>query len=105
MANMTIGEGAGMTGTVDQEPPRQAVFVERRNKPIRQCIAHSLKIYFANLNGHRPAGLYELVLTEVERPLFEAVLAQTGGNLSKAAQILGLNRNTLRTRLKKYKLI
>ncbi len=102
---MIIGEAAGMTGIVDHELPRQAVFVERRNQPIRQCITHSLQVYFANLNGHSPAGLYELVLSEVERPLFEAVLAQTGGNLSKAAQLLGLNRNTLRTRLKKYKLI
>jgi Fis family transcriptional regulator len=102
---MIRGEVAGMTGIEDHERPREAVFVERRNQPIRQCIAHSLQIYFANLNGHSPAGLYELVLSEVERPLFEAVLAQTGGNLSKAAQILGLNRNTLRTRLKKYSLI
>ncbi len=102
---MTIGEAASMAGKLDHEIPRQSVFVERRNQPIRQCITHSLQIYFANLNGHNPAGLYELVLSEVERPLFEAVLAQTGGNLSKAAQILGLNRNTLRTRLKKYKLI
>ena len=102
---MIIGEVAGMTRILDHELPRPAVFVERRNQPIRQCITHSLQIYFANLNGHSPAGLYELVLSEVERPLFEAVLAQTGGNLSKAAQILGLNRNTLRTRLKKYSLI
>lgn len=102
---MIIGEVAGMTGILDHELPRQTLFVERRNQPIRQCIAHSLQIYFANLNGHSPAGLYELVLSEVERPLFEAVLAQTGGNLSKAAQILGLNRNTLRARLKKYELI
>ncbi|CAN5903476.1 MAG: DNA-binding protein Fis [Chromatiales bacterium USCg_Taylor] len=94
-----------MTGIVDHEIPRQAVFVERRNQPIHQCITESLQIYFANLNGHSPAGLYELVLSEVERPLFEAVLAHTGGNLSKAAQILGLNRNTLRARLKKYSLI
>ncbi len=102
---MIRGEVAGMTGIVDHERPREAAFVERRNQPIRQCIAHSLQIYFANLNGHSPAGLYELVLSEVERPLFEAVLAQTGGNLSKAAQILGLNRNTLRARLKKHSLI
>ena len=102
---MIIGEVAGMTGKLNHELPRQAVFVERRNQPIRQCITHSLQIYFANLNGHSPAGLYELVLTEVERPLFEAVLAQTSGNLSKAAQILGLNRNTLRARLKKHSLI
>ncbi|MGH8490483.1 MAG: helix-turn-helix domain-containing protein [Gammaproteobacteria bacterium] len=102
---MTIGDVTGMTRMLDHELPREAVSVERRNQPIHQCIADSLQIYFANLNGHSPAGLYELVLTEVERPLFEAVLAQTGGNLSKAARILGLNRNTLRTRLKKYSLI
>lgn len=102
---MTTGEAASMTGILDHELPRPPVFVERRKEPIRQCITHSLQIYFANLNGHSPTGLYELVLSEVERPLFEAVLAQTGGNLSKAAQILGLNRNTLRTRLKKYKLL
>ncbi|MFH0342663.1 MAG: helix-turn-helix domain-containing protein [Chromatiales bacterium] len=101
---MIIAEVTGMTSIFDHKLPRQA-FVERRNQPIHQCITESLQIYFANLNGHSPVGLYALVLSEVERPLFEAVLAQTGGNLSKAAQILGLNRNTLRTRLKKYSLI
>jgi Fis family transcriptional regulator len=46
--------------------------------------------------------LYELILSQVEKPLFESVLKNTRGNLSKAAQVLGMNRGTLRTRLKKY---
>ncbi|MBI1732557.1 MAG: Fis family transcriptional regulator [Gammaproteobacteria bacterium] len=58
--------------------------------------------YFRDMDGHDPAGLYDLFLAEVERPLFEVVMENTRGNLSRAAQMLGLNRATLRSRLEKY---
>ncbi len=60
--------------------------------------------YFHDLDGHEPADLYELVLTEVEAPLFESVLRHTHGNVSRAAELLGMNRGTLRSRLRKYDL-
>jgi Fis family transcriptional regulator len=54
------------------------------------------------LDGHEPAHLYQLVLQEVERPLLESVMEYTRGNQSKASIVLGLNRGTLRKKLKQY---
>ena len=58
--------------------------------------------YFSDLDGHQPTEVYELILSQIEVPLFETVLDYTGGNVSRAAEILGLNRATFRSRLKKY---
>jgi Fis family transcriptional regulator len=58
--------------------------------------------YFRDMDGHEPADVYELILTQIEIPLFESVLDYAGGNVSRAAEILGLNRGTFRNRLKKY---
>lgn len=58
--------------------------------------------YFRDMDGHQPSDIYELILTQIEQPLFETVLDYTGGNVSKAAEILGLNRGTFRNRLSKY---
>ena len=59
---------------------------------------------FTDLDGHEPADLYQLVLAQIEVPLFESVLNYTEGNVSRAADLLGLNRGTLRNRLRKYEL-
>ncbi len=69
-------------------------------KPLRKLTEDALSTYFANLNGHSPADLYGLVLREVEQPLLKAVLDYTDGNQSRAADILGINRGTLRKKLK-----
>ena len=66
---------------------------------------HALQTYFANLNGHKPGELYELVLGEVEPPLLSTVMKYTRGNQSRAAEILGINRGTLRKKLKTYGLL
>lgn len=79
--------------------------VQLRNKPLRDLTGDALRTYFRDLNGHKPNALYELVLGEVEPPLFEAVLDYTGGNQSRAAEILGLNRATLRKKLRQYELL
>ncbi len=68
--------------------------------PLRTHAEHALSEYFANLNGHRPAHLYDLVLREVEEPLLKAVLDYTEGNQVRAAGILGINRGTLRKKLR-----
>jgi len=73
-----------------------------RTMPLRTMTAEALDSYFATLNGHRPGQLYELVLREVEEPLFKAVLDYAQGNQSRAADILGINRGTLRKKLKTY---
>ena len=71
-------------------------------RPFGQHVTHMLEDYFRDLDGHPPVDLYQFVLTQVERPLLEAVLRHTRGNQSKAATMLGLNRGTLRKKLKQY---
>jgi Fis family transcriptional regulator len=64
----------------------------------------NLESYFRDLEGTTPHGLYEMVIRAVERPLLEIVLAQAEGNQSRAAEWLGINRNTLRRKLLEHKL-
>lgn len=71
-----------------------------RDLPLRNHAERALSDYFTSLNGHRPAHLYDLVLREVEEPLFRVVLDYAEGNQSRAAVILGINRGTLRKKLK-----
>ncbi len=75
-----------------------------RKKPLSTLTDEALKEYFRSLNGHKPGDLYHLVIGEVEKPLFKTVLEYTNGNQSEAAEILGINRGTLRKKLKAYKL-
>jgi Fis family transcriptional regulator len=80
------------------------VQVGTRSKLLSNLTDECLNSYFESLNGHKPGDLYQLVIGEVERPLFRAVLNFTNGNQSEAAEILGINRGTLRKKLKDYKL-
>jgi Fis family transcriptional regulator len=87
----------------DPEPEVSPESQERHKpQPLSQYVKQSLNAYFEDLNGHHPVKLYELVLSEIERPMLEVVMDYTKGNLSKAALVLGLNRATLRKKLKKY---
>lgn len=71
-------------------------------QPISDCVRDALESYFNDLGEHETSNLYDLVLSQVEKPLMEAVMKHTRGNMTKASKVLGLNRGTLRTRLKKY---
>ena len=70
--------------------------------PLRSHAEEALRCYFETLNGHKPARLYDLVMREVEEPLFKVVLGHVQGNQSRAATILGINRGTLRKKLKEF---
>ncbi len=70
--------------------------------PLRSHAEEALDAYFSSLNGHRPSRLYELVMREVELPLFKSVMDYAEGNQSRAAGILGINRGTLRKKLREY---
>ncbi len=74
-------------------------------KPLCRHTEDALDQYFTTLNGDRPGDLYDLVIGEVERPLFKVVMDYTQGNQSQAASILGINRGTLRKKLRTYSLI
>jgi Fis family transcriptional regulator len=65
-------------------------------------VKKAVELYFLQLNGHEAAGLYALVMNEVEKPLLESVLEHAGYNQTKAAKILGLSRSTLRKKLDEY---
>lgn len=75
---------------------------ERQGEPLRDCVRNALESYFEHLDGHPTADLYQMVLNEVEQPLLETVLKHAGGNQTRAAGMLGINRGTLRKKLKQY---
>lgn len=75
---------------------------ERHRKPLREAIQTALDDYFEDLDGHKSCNLYQMVLAEIEPPLLKSVLRHTCGNQSRAAEILGMNRNTLRKKLDQY---
>ncbi|HEX4975621.1 MAG TPA: DNA-binding transcriptional regulator Fis [Pseudomonadales bacterium] len=72
---------------------------------LRDNVAQAMQSYFSLLDGSDVTDVYKLVLSEIEAPLFESVLQHTQGNQTKAAEVLGLNRGTLRKKLKQYGLL
>ncbi|MGJ7490049.1 Fis family transcriptional regulator [Variovorax sp. ZT4R33] len=74
-------------------------------KNIEDCVRNSLESYFRDLRGTEPDGMYEMLVRVVEKPLLDVVMARAEGNQSKAAQWLGLNRNTLRKKLLEHKIL
>ena len=72
---------------------------------LAQCITDSLEQYFRDLDGEKPAAIYDMVLKSVERPMLEVVLAKAGSNQTLAAEMLGINRNTLRKKLTEHQLL
>ena len=72
---------------------------------IGRSVEISLDDYFRRLDGEPPHGVYDMVITQVERALLSSMLERSNGNQTHAADMLGLNRNTLRAKLAKYKLI
>ena len=71
---------------------------------LSHAVKHSIRRYLFELEGTQPSDMYNLVLRQIEQPLFEAILEHTKGNQSRAAEMLGLNRGTLRKKLRSYNL-
>ena len=74
-------------------------------KHIDECIRNSLEQYFQDLRGTEPHSMHEMIIAAVEKPLLDVVMQHAEGNQSKAAEWLGINRNTLRRKLLDHKLI
>lgn len=91
-ANVRIIAAVSDTGEADVSPD----FI------LSEHVRMAMQNYFARLDGHETTNLYAMVINEVEKPLIETVLEQCGHNQSKAAQVLGLSRSTLRKKMTQY---
>lgn len=75
------------------------------NNEIADSVQRTLDRYFRDLDGEKPAAIYDLVMKNAERPMLEFVLQRANGNQTAAAEMLGINRNTLRRKLTDYDLL
>lgn len=71
-------------------------------QPLRDSVKKAINNYLKQLNGQEVEDLYELVLSEIEAPLLDEIMLYTRGNQTRAANMMGINRGTLRKKLKKY---
>jgi two-component system nitrogen regulation response regulator GlnG len=94
-----VSRGKIEAGDVDEVLPVVATRVPLEDLAFEEMVKSKLAGLLARIDGYPVHDLYEKVVARVERPLFDLVLAHTGGNQLKAAEILGLNRNTLRKKL------
>ncbi len=93
-----------MVHSAHTEKTKKKKSISKKHRPLARMTESALKDYFKKLDGTAPGDLYDLVLSEVEPPLLKTVLHYTDGNQSRAAEILGINRGTLRKKLKNYSL-
>lgn len=76
-----------------------------RQNDISACVTGALEKYFRDLDGEMPCSIYDMVLKNVEKPMLEVVLRHADGNQTLAAEMLGINRNTLRKKLTEFNLL
>ena len=72
---------------------------------ISDCVRRTLNRYFRDLDGQAPHAIYSMVLSCAEKPMLEVVMKQANGNQTVAAEMLGINRNTLRKKLTEHNLL
>ena len=102
---MSSSDSSGSPRESRAEASRLEVADKHSTEPLRTCVRKAVENYFRHLDGHDVSELFDLVMAEVEVPLLESVLAHTKGNQSRAAAILGINRATLRKKLKRHDII
>jgi Fis family transcriptional regulator len=71
----------------------------KQEQELERCVRQAIDSYFADLGHGKPHPLYDMVMARVERPLIESALARVAGNQTRAAELLGMNRNTLRKKM------
>lgn len=76
----------------------------KNSDSLADCVIDAIQQYFEDLNGEKPQNLHSFFISEVEKPFLKVVLEQVNGNQSRASEMLGINRNTLRKKLKTYDL-
>jgi Fis family transcriptional regulator, factor for inversion stimulation protein len=75
-----------------------------RPNELADCVKRSLERYFKDMDGEKPTSIYEMVLKNIEKPMIETVLGKAEGNLSAAAEMLGVTRNTLRKKMQQLRI-
>jgi Fis family transcriptional regulator len=75
-----------------------------KENEIASCIRKAISGYLNDLDGEKPGYLYSMVINSVEKPLIEIAIQHTKGNQTQAAELLGINRNTLRHKMKQYQI-
>ena len=75
-----------------------------RSNELSDAVKRSLERYFKDMDGERPTAIYDMVLKNVERPMIEMVLSRAEGNLTRAATMLGIDRNTLRKKMQQLRI-
>jgi Fis family transcriptional regulator, factor for inversion stimulation protein len=94
-----------MTGHADRaHGVTWLVRVAKKNKTsqLQQSVEHAIRKYLEDLDGEMPCDLFETVISEIEQPMLKTVLRHCDNNQSKTASCLGINRGTLRKKLKQY---
>ncbi len=98
---MTLGQGLrdqASKGLSEAKSEKKA----DNNHSLRQHVSRAVRCYLDELDGEAGQDVYQMVLAEVEAPLLEEIMRHTRNNQTKASQMLGLNRGTLRKKLKQY---
>ena len=75
-----------------------------RSNELADCVKRSLERYFKDMDGEKPTSIHDMVLKNVEKPMIELVLTQAQGNQTLAAEMLGINRNTLRSKMQQLRI-
>ena len=91
-------------GKSNQDQNAELSHDDEQLSQLYNAVKHSIRRYLYELEGAEPHDMYAMVLRQIEQPLLEAVMEHTRGNQSRAAEYLGLNRGTLRKKLRLYDL-
>ena len=75
-----------------------------RNTELADAVKRSLERYFRDMDGEQPTAIYDMVLKNIEKPMIEIVLGRAAGNLTRAAAMLGIDRNTLRKKIQQLRI-
>ena len=93
-----------MPGIHESIEPRTETRIDINRVSLAKQVKAAMENYFQDMEGHTPSDLYRMVINEVEKPLLESVMKEVRGNQSRAAEMLGLNRSTLRKKLQLHNL-
>ncbi len=85
-----------------QPKHRSRVDPDARDNELSSTVRKVMRQYFKDLDGEKCTGIYDMVVAAVEKPMLEVVMFQAQGNQTRAAELLGLNRNTLRKKLQQH---